>query len=138
MIFHLFDIAELTAAAKQFLDEFGHRKCFSFQGEMGSGKTTFILAVLKAMGINNPDGSPTYSLVNTYESSMYGKVYHLDLYRLKDVSESYDIGIEEVLYSGGMSFIEWPEKITALLPENTVHIKVHVLEDHSRMINCEL
>jgi tRNA threonylcarbamoyladenosine biosynthesis protein TsaE len=136
--FHLTDIAELPAVAKQFLDEFGHRKCFAFSGEMGSGKTTFILSVLKAMGINDPDGSPTYSLVNSYESSMYGKVYHLDLYRLKDVSESYDIGIEEVLYGGGISFIEWPEKVTALLPENTVVVNVTVLEDQSRTIKCEV
>jgi len=104
---------------------------------MGSGKTTFILSVLKAMGIQDPDGSPTYSLVNTYESSMFGKVYHLDLYRLKDISETYDIGIEEVLYGGGISFIEWPEKIESLLPENTLTVSVTVLEDQSRTINCE-
>lgn len=137
MNFHLSDITELPAASKQFLEEFGHRKCFAFKGEMGSGKTTFILGVLKAMGIQDPDGSPTYSLINTYDSSMFGKVYHLDLYRLKDISETYDIGIEEVLYGGGISFIEWPEKIESLLPENTLTVSVKVLEDQSRTINCE-
>jgi tRNA threonylcarbamoyladenosine biosynthesis protein TsaE len=136
--FHLSNIAELPIVAKDFLDEYGSNTCFAFNGDMGSGKTTFILSVLKAMGITEPDGSPTYSLINTYESSTYGKIYHLDLYRLKDITEAYDIGIEEVLNGTGMSFIEWPEKIASLLPENTVHINVNVLEDQSRMINCTL
>ena len=138
MNFHLSDIAELPVVAKDFLDQCGSYACFAFNGDMGSGKTTFILSVLKAMGITDPDGSPTYSLINTYESYTYGKIYHLDLYRLKDITEAYDIGIEDVLNGGGKSFIEWSEKITSLLPANTVHISVNVLEDQSRMINCTL
>lgn len=101
---------DIHEAAKEFLEKVGHWKVFAFQAEMGSGKTTFIQALLNCMGIEDPDGSPTYSLVNSYESPMYGKIYHFDLYRIESEEEAYDIGIEEMLYGDGMCFIEWPEK----------------------------
>lgn len=137
MTFHLTDISDIPRTATLFLEEYGHNKVFAFDGEMGVGKTTFILALLKAMGINELEGSPSYSLVNVYESVLYGKVYHLDVYRLKNETEAYDIGIEEMLYSGGICFIEWPEKIINLLPYNTIWVYIRKLDDNSRTLTVE-
>jgi len=133
----LLSINELPNVAKRFLDEFGHRTCFAFYAEMGSGKTTFISAVLKAMGVQDLEGSPTYSLVNVYESPAYGKVFHFDLFRLKSQIEAYDIGIEEMLYGGGVCFIEWPEKMLEMLPDNTIWVYLRVEEDLSRIITIK-
>lgn len=129
---------DLPGAALEFIDKVGHRKIFAFQAEMGTGKTTFINAVLKAIGVSEPDGSPTYSLVNVYQSEMYGKIYHFDLYRINDESEAFDIGIEEMLYSDSICFIEWPEKIENLLPDNVIWSYIRKNEDNSRTITIEL
>ena len=138
MELQLLSINDLPDAAKRFLDEFGHRSCFAFYAEMGSGKTTFISSVLKAMGVECLEGSPTYSLVNVYDSPVYGKLFHFDLYRLKSEMEAYDIGIEEMLYGGGICFIEWPEKIAEILPENTVSVYIRKNHDNSRTLKIEL
>ena len=138
MEFVVHSTSHLTEFAKRFLDEYGHRSCFAFYAEMGAGKTTIITAILKAMGVDSPDGSPTYSLVNTYASPLYGKIFHFDLYRLKNVTEAYDIGIEEMLYGGDRCFIEWPEKIDQLLPENTVSVYIRMNEDNSRTLKVEV
>lgn len=134
----LFSVADLPNAGKQFLDDFGHRTCFAFYAEMGAGKTTFISTILKAMGVEELEGSPTYSLVNVYDSPVYGKIFHFDLYRLKNEIEAYDIGIEEMLYGGGICFIEWPEKIVEMLPENTVSVYIRKNHDDSRTLNIKL
>ena len=131
-------IDDLPRAAQLFLEQFDHRKVYLFSAEMGAGKTTFITALLHAMGIEEVDGSPTYSLVNSYESPMYGKIYHFDLYRIEDEIEALDIGIEEMLYSGGMCFIEWPEKINNLLPDNVIWSYIRRNEDNTRTITVEL
>jgi tRNA threonylcarbamoyladenosine biosynthesis protein TsaE len=132
------DISNIPAIASQFLTDFGHKKIFAFEAEMGTGKTTFILGLLRAMGIEHPEGSPTYSLVNSYESPMYGKIYHFDLYRIEDEEEAYDIGIEEMLYGNtAYCFIEWAEKVQSLLPLNTVIVKMNVNEDGERIIEID-
>lgn len=137
MVYHIQDIKEIPHIAQQFLEEFGHNKVFAFDGEMGVGKTTFISALLTAMGIADLEGSPTYSLVNVYDSKMFGKIYHFDVYRLKSEMEAYDIGIEEMLYGGGICFIEWPEKIANLLPDNTIWVYIRKKDDNSRTITVE-
>ena len=134
---HIQRIEYLQSAAKLFLDQFGHNKIFAFEAEMGSGKTTFITTILHAMGIIETEGSPTYSLVNVYESPMFGRVFHFDVYRLRSEEEAMDIGIEEILYGGGMCFIEWPEKIQNLLPENTIWVYIRKSEDNSRTITID-
>jgi tRNA threonylcarbamoyladenosine biosynthesis protein TsaE len=134
---HLTSLNDLPSAAQLFLEQFGHNKIFAFEAEMGSGKTTFITAILQAMGIEEVEGSPTYSLVNVYESAMYGKVFHFDVYRLKSEDEALDIGIEEMLYGGGMCFVEWPEKIQNLLPENTIWVYIRKNEDETRTITID-
>ena len=131
-------IEDLPRAAMEFIDAVGHRKIFAFHADMGAGKTTFITAVLNAMGIEDVQGSPTYSLVNVYESQMFGRVNHFDLYRIEDESEALDIGIEEMLYSDDMSFIEWPEKIKNLLPDNVIWSYIRVNEDDSRTLTVDI
>lgn len=134
----LHSLNDLQHAATQFLEEFGHRKIFAFQAEMGTGKTTFILSLLRAMGIEDAEGSPTYSLVNTYDSPMYGRIYHFDVFRLNSEEEAYDIGIEEMLYGGGYCFIEWPEKIENLLPDNTIWVYIRKNEENDRIISVDI
>lgn len=131
-------IEDLPRAAKEFIDAVGHRKVFAFSAEMGSGKTTFISAVLQAMGVGHVEGSPTYSLVNVYDSQMFGRLNHFDLYRIEDEEEALDIGIEEMLYSDDICFIEWPEKIENLLPDNVIWSYIRVNEDSSRTLTMEL
>ena len=125
---------ELPSAAQLFLEALDQRKIVAFSAKMGAGKTTFIMALLKAMGINDVQGSPTYSLVNVYDSPMYGKVYHCDVYRIEDPNEALDIGIDEMLYGGGICFIEWPEKIKNLLPDNTIWSYIRTNDDDTRTI----
>ena len=91
MTIEIRSLAEIPNAALDFIERVGHRTVFAFQAEMGAGKTTFITALLKAMGIEDPDGSPTYSLVNSYDSPMYGRIYHFDFYRIDDIEEAFYI-----------------------------------------------
>jgi len=135
---HIQTLDDLAYAAKEFIDAVGHRKVFAFKADMGAGKTTFISAVLKAMGIDEVDGSPTYSLVNVYDSKMFGRIYHFDLYRIEDETEALDIGIEEMLYSDAICFIEWPEKIESLLPDNVIWSYISRNEDNSRTLTIEI
>ena len=109
----------------------------ALEGQMGAGKTTFVQQVLRAMGIEELEGSPTYSLVNQYESTFFGTVYHLDLYRLNSLEEIFDIGIEELLYQKCICLIEWPEKMIELLPDNTIWVYLRVEEDFSRTITIK-
>ena len=134
MTIEIRSLAELPNAALDFIERVGHRKVFAFQAEMGAGKTTFIMALLKAMGIEDPDGSPTYSLVNSYDSPMYGRIYHFDFYRIDDIEEAFDIGVEEMLYDDAICFIEWPEKIPHLLPVDTCHVFIEITSPETRRI----
>lgn len=130
-------IEDIPNAALEFLDEVGHRKIFAFDARMGAGKTTFILGLLKAMGVRDFEGSPTYSLVNVYDTEMYGKIYHFDLYRINDELEALDVGLEEMVYGDNICFIEWPEKVKDLLPHNTIWSYISVDEVGSRTLTID-
>lgn len=125
---------DLPFVARQLLESLGRRKIVAFEGEMGAGKTTFVTAVLKAMGIPDPDGSPTYSIVHSYQSDYYGKVLHFDVYRLESVEEALAIGMEEMLYSDAYCFIEWAVNVQELLPDDTVWVTISVNETGERII----
>lgn len=130
-------LSDLPFAAKQFLELIGQQKVVLFHAEMGAGKTTFINAVLRAMGINETAGSPTYSIVNGYESPYYGEIFHFDLYRLQSLDEALAIGMEEILYSDAYCFIEWPELVAHILPENVVNVRITVAENNVRLLKID-
>lgn len=109
-------------------------KVILFNGEMGAGKTTLIKTLCKTLGVHDATSSPTFSLVNEYETDDNQLVYHFDVYRLKSQTEALDMGIDEYLYSGNWCFIEWAEKIPDLLPENHSIITITILEDGKRLI----
>lgn len=111
-------------------------RVFAFDGQMGAGKTTFIKKLCEEMGTLDVVNSPTFAIVNVYdvERPYKGEVYHFDCYRLKDIREAMDFGAEEYLYSGNYCFIEWPEMIEALLPEDTVWVKIEPQENGNRLL----
>lgn len=137
MEFIIESLVDINRVARKFLETFREKKVFAFSGEMGAGKTTFITSLLHALGVHDTEGSPTYSLVNTYDLPNSEKLFHMDLYRLNDESEAFDMGIEEMLYSDGHCFIEWPEKIKNLLPENTIWVYIRKEVNESRIITVE-
>ena len=115
-----FDISDISLVAKEILNSV-NSKIILFYGEMGIGKTTLISAIVKELGYKYDVSSPTFSIVNEYEVND-GLVYHFDFFRLNDESEAYDIGFEDYLYSGNWCFIEWPDKVVNLLPQNVNEI----------------
>lgn len=131
-----FTLDTIDDAAKQVLASNPH-KVILFNGQMGAGKTTFIKALCRQLGIDNATASPTFSLVNEYESASGEKVYHFDVYRLKSESEALDFGIDEYLYSGNWCFIEWAEKIPSLLPDRYSVIDLNVHEDNTRILSLD-
>lgn len=128
-----FSLDQIDIAAQKVLAQNPH-KVILFNGEMGAGKTTFIKALCRALGIDGVTSSPTFSLVNEYISGSGETVYHFDVYRLKRETEALDMGIEEYLYSGNYCFIEWAEKIPNLIPEAHSVIDVTVLSDSARKL----
>ena len=114
-------------------------RVFAFEGQMGAGKTTFIKQLCQEMGTMDVVNSPTFAIVNVYdvERPYPGEVYHFDCYRLKDIREAMDFGAEEYLYSGNYCFIEWPEKIESLLPDDTVYIRIVPQPDGDRLLTVE-
>lgn len=128
----------LSNAAIQFLTFAAGRFKIAFYGEIGAGKTTFIQAICRQLGVREAVVSPTFALVNEYTyMDTFNKeknLYHLDLYRLKNVQEALDIGIEDRLYDENYCFIEWPELVENLLPEEVVRIKIEALHNSTRKI----
>lgn len=125
---------DIRQAAKQFLENMGENTIFAFYGKMGAGKTTFIKAVCEELGVDDTVTSPTFAIVNEYEAANGRPIYHFDFYRIKKVSEAYDMGCEEYFYSGHPCFIEWPELIEEVLPEETVNITIEALPDGERRL----
>ena len=124
----------LAAAARKFVDEMGKNRVFAFYGKMGAGKTTFIKAICEALGVEDVVTSPTFAIVNEYADAAGEPVYHFDFYRIKNLREACDIGCEEYFYSGYPCFIEWPDLVEELLPEDTVNVTVEVSENETRTI----
>ena len=131
------DLKHLQLGVQQFLPLLKECKIVLLNGEMGAGKTTFTQEVLKQMGISHPEGSPTYSIINEYFSDQYGKIYHLDLYRIKDVEELFDIGIEDLLDGDSYCFIEWPEKAIDLIRSDYIELHFSVDANQQREIEIQ-
>ena len=134
LVFHEASQSDLFEVAKNFLERAGNKKIWLLKGEMGSGKTTFIKALGEALGVTDNMSSPTFSIVNEYLAMDDQKVYHFDFYRIKNEAEAYDIGAEEYFYSGNYCFIEWPEKIPALIPTQRAEISITADDQNHRTI----
>jgi tRNA threonylcarbamoyladenosine biosynthesis protein TsaE len=132
----VYDLANIDAAAQQLLLAIGGRKVLAFDAPMGAGKTTLIHAICEALGVVDAVGSPTYSIINEYETKAGERVYHLDLYRLKDAQEAVQAGVEDCYFSGALCLVEWPNKALALLPEDALTIQIFVEGPTSRRIAC--
>jgi len=126
---HLENIRE---SAREFISQMGDAKVFAFYGQMGAGKTTFIKAVCEELGVSDVIASPTFAIVNEYTASV--PVYHFDFYRIKKLEEVYDMGYEDYFYSGALCFIEWPELIEELLPEDAVRVTISEERDGTRTV----
>lgn len=125
---------DLDEVAKVFLSKAGHCPVWLFHGEMGAGKTTFVKSVCARLGVSDAMSSPTFSIVNEYLTVDSKKVYHFDFYRIKNEAEAYDIGIEEYFYSGNLCLIEWPERISSLIPAEHADVSIIVENQNKRTI----
>ncbi len=130
-----FKLNNINEAAAQLLKVAIGKTVFAFYGEMGAGKTTFINALCKHMGVGGAASSPTFSIINQYNTADGAIIYHMDLYRLKDENEAITAGVEDCLYSGDICFVEWPEKAPGIFPDDTLHVTVTVLDADTRKIS---
>ena len=130
----IFTLQEIDKAAKEFISLLNNSKIVAFNGEMGAGKTTFIHAVCRQMGVTDKMSSPTYAIINQYKTVNDTTVNHIDLYRLKDTEEAIEAGVEDAVASGDFCFIEWPEKIMVILPFHIVNVSIEITGDAKRKL----
>ena len=126
---------EISKAAQEFVAAMDDGKVFAFYGKMGAGKTTFIKAVCEELGVEDVINSPTFAIVNEYVDGKGEPVYHFDFYRIKKEQEVLDIGYEDYVYSGHVCFMEWPELIENLLPDDAVKVTIEEETDGSRKVS---
>jgi tRNA threonylcarbamoyladenosine biosynthesis protein TsaE len=127
-------LQELDSAAAQFLELAGEHVVIAFSGEMGAGKTTFIQALCRRLGVQVEINSPTFSLVNEYFTPAGNSIFHFDLYRIETQEELFDMGYEEYFFSGALCFIEWPEKARNLIPDDALWVNIVIGENDARLI----
>lgn len=128
---------EVAAVAARILEICGTHRVFAIFGTMGAGKTTLIKSLCQSLGSLDVVKSPTFSIVNEYDSPA-GSIFHFDFYRIENLTEVYDIGFEEYLASGAYCFMEWPELIAPLIPEDAVEIKISIEGPEERMIKIAM
>lgn len=128
------NLESLQPAARQFIDQMGEHSVFAFYGGMGAGKTTFIKAVCKELGVAETVASPTFAIINEYKAGDGKPIYHFDFYRIHKLEEVFDFGYEDYLYSGHVCFIEWPELVEQVLPEDTVKLSIRETDNGSRIL----
>jgi tRNA threonylcarbamoyladenosine biosynthesis protein TsaE len=131
------DLTSLPGVATKLLELLKERRVVAFYGDMGAGKTTLIKALCDKLMVIESTSSPSFGLINEYSSEKGLLIYHFDFYRIRSIEEAFDLGYEEYFYSGNYCFIEWPEKIQSLLPEDTVKISIRVNENDSRVLELE-
>jgi len=126
-------VSELELAATSLLELINDNNIICFHGEMGVGKTTFIKEICKKLGVEDTVSSPTFSIINEYLTENNESVYHFDFYRIEKEEEAFDIGYEEYFYQGNLCLIEWPEKISSIIPENIIKVQI-TRSDEQRII----
>ena len=129
------DIDHIREAAREFIEHIGGRRVFAFYGKMGAGKTTFVKAICEELGVDDVITSPTFAIINEYTSAKDDTIFHFDFYRIKKLEEVYDMGYEDYFYSGALCFIEWPELIEDILPDDAVRVSIAEQEDGSRVVS---
>ena len=127
------NIDTIRESAREFIQNIGEHKVFAFYGKMGAGKTTFVKAICEELGVEDVITSPTFAIVNEYEAHDQS-IFHFDFYRIKRLEEVYDMGYEDYFYSGSLCFIEWPELIEDLLPEDAVKVTITENTDGTRTV----
>ena len=130
-------LSDLPKVAQTVLESLDGRSVVAFFAPMGAGKTTLISAIMEYTGSKDTVTSPTFALVNQYYTANREAVYHFDFYRIDSLSEAFDMGYEESFYSGDLCLVEWPEKIEPLLPEDTMVVRIEIINDHSRRFIIE-
>ena len=133
------DLGSIREAARQFIAQIGEHKVFAFYGSMGAGKTTFVKAICEELGVEDVITSPTFAIINEYTPhspllTPNSPIFHFDFYRIKKLEEVYDMGYEDYFYSGALCFIEWPELIEELLPEDAVKVSITENADGTRTV----
>lgn len=124
----------IREAAREFINHIGEHRVFAFYGKMGAGKTTFVKAICEELGVDDVITSPTFAIVNEYQTKSPSTIYHFDFYRIKKLEEVYDMGYEDYFYSGALCFIEWPELIEDLLPDDAVEVTIEETDDGTRTV----
>lgn len=129
--------ADLHEAADKFIRLFKGKRIFAFYGTMGAGKTTIIKKICELLGATDTVTSPTFTLVNEYRTANGESIYHIDFYRIRKTEEVFDFGIEEYFASGSYCFMEWPELIEELLPEETIKVRITLGKKEERILTVE-
>jgi tRNA threonylcarbamoyladenosine biosynthesis protein TsaE len=129
-----FDLGSIRSAARLFWEQLAPYRVFAFHGAMGAGKTTFIRALCEERDVRDAIGSPTFSIINEYHYPGGGKIFHIDLYRLKDEEEAVRAGVEDILYGKSLCLVEWPERAPEIFPPGTLHLHFDVLDPLTRKI----
>lgn len=127
-------LEELNTVAEKILSQTEGKSVFALHGEMGAGKTTFVNALCAILQVKDTISSPTFPIINEYETSDGGTVFHIDLYRLNSAREALYAGVEECLLSGSICFVEWPERAPGIFPDHTTHLYFKVLDGRTRRI----
>ena len=130
----IYRIEDINNVAKQLWVEGRGHKVWAFYGQMGAGKTTFIHALCDILQVQGAVSSPTFAVINEYNSHVAGTIYHMDWYRLKDEEEAIQAGVEDCLYGGNLCLVEWPEKAAGLLPDDTFNINIEAIDEGKRKI----
>lgn len=128
---------DIDRAAREFLDAADGRRLIAFHAPMGAGKTTFTSALCRALGVSDDVSSPTFSIINEYRDAHDRPVYHFDFYRIDSEAQALDLGLDEYFDSGALCLMEWPENAEAFLPEETLHVRITVADDGSRIITTD-
>ena len=137
------NLDNIRAAAREFIQHMGEARVFAFYGKMGAGKTTFVKAICGELGVEDVITSPTFAIINEYSIDNHDvqrstfnvqRIYHFDFYRIKKLEEVYDMGYEDYFYSGALCFIEWPELIEEILPDDAVRVSIIEQQDGSRLV----
>ena len=129
----IYTLPEIDVVARLFWESFPDNKIYAFKGNMGAGKTSFIRALCGVKNVEDVVGSPTFSIINEYQTDA-GKIYHMDLYRLKNEEEAIRAGVEDCLYSGDICLVEWPDRAPGIFPDTSLGILLEAIDESTRKI----